>query len=82
MYLLMYCCLSFTKKCWALALVKKVNQELLGTVQTYPNQFLAGVAMLSLNNIEGSLEILEDFVVKHPEIVGVQRLSSNIKKSS
>ncbi len=48
----------------ALALVQEANQELLETVQAYPNQFLAGVAMLALNNIEGSLEILEDFVAK------------------
>ncbi|MFM0772047.1 amidohydrolase family protein [Streptococcus suis] len=62
----------------ALALVKEANQELLETVQTYPNQFLAGVAMLSLNNIEGSLEILEDFVAKNPEIVGVQLFSRHL----
>ncbi|HFI0185306.1 TPA: amidohydrolase family protein [Streptococcus suis] len=62
----------------ALALVKEANQELLETVQTYPNQFLAGVAMLALNNIEGSLEILEDFVAKNPEMVGVQLFSRHL----
>lgn len=59
----------------ALTLVKEANQELLETVQSYPNQFFAGVDMLALNNIEGSLEILEDFVVKHSEIAGIQLFS-------
>ncbi|HEL2072375.1 TPA: amidohydrolase [Streptococcus suis] len=62
----------------ALALVKEANQELLETVQAYPDQFFGGVAMLALNNIEGSLEILEDFVVKHSEIVGVQLFSRHL----
>ncbi|WNO82039.1 amidohydrolase family protein [Streptococcus suis] len=62
----------------ALALVQEANQELLETVQAYPNQFFAGVAMLALNNIEGSLEILEDFVAKNPEIVGVQLFSRHL----
>ncbi|HEM3467591.1 TPA: amidohydrolase [Streptococcus suis] len=62
----------------ALALVQETNQELLETVQAYPNQFFAGVAMLALNNIEGSLEILEDFVAKNPEIVGVQLFSRHL----
>ena len=62
----------------ALALAKEANQELLETVRTYPDQFFGGVAMLALNNIEGSLEILEDFVVKHSEIVGVQLFSRHL----
>ncbi|HEL1676635.1 TPA: amidohydrolase family protein [Streptococcus suis] len=62
----------------ALALVQEANQELLETVRTYPGQFFGGVAMLALNNIEGSLEILEDFVVKHSEIVGVQLFSRHL----
>ncbi|HEL1929754.1 TPA: amidohydrolase [Streptococcus suis] len=62
----------------ALALVKEANQELLETVRTYPDQFFGGVAMLALNNIEGSLEILEDFVVKHSGIVGVQLFSRHL----
>lgn len=62
----------------ALALAKEANQELLETVRTYPDQFFGGVAMLTLNNIEGSLEILEDFVVKHSEIVGVQLFSRHL----
>lgn len=62
----------------ALALVKEANQELLETVQDYPDQFFGGVAMLALNNIEGRLEILEDFVVKHSEIVGVQLFSRHL----
>lgn len=62
----------------ALALVKEANQELLETVQAYPDQFFGGVAMLALNNIEGSLAILEDFVVKHSEIVGVQLFSRHL----
>ncbi|WP_105128152.1 amidohydrolase family protein [Streptococcus suis] len=62
----------------ALALVQEANQELLETVRTYPDQFFGGVAMLALNNIEGSLEILEDFVVKHSEIVGVQLFSRHL----
>ncbi|CYW22276.1 amidohydrolase family protein [Streptococcus suis] len=62
----------------ALALVKEANQELLETVQAYPDQFFGGVAMLALNNIEGSLEILEDFVVKHSEIVGIQLFSRHL----
>lgn len=62
----------------ALTLVKEANQELLETVQSYPNQFFAGVAMLALNNIEGSLEILEDFVVKHSEIAGIQLFSRHL----
>ncbi|HEL2412555.1 TPA: amidohydrolase [Streptococcus suis] len=62
----------------ALALVKEANQELLENVRTYPGQFFGGVAMLALNNIEGSLEILEDFVVKHSEIVGVQLFSRHL----
>ncbi|MGU7933627.1 amidohydrolase family protein [Streptococcus suis] len=62
----------------ALALVQEANQELLETVQAYPNQFFAGVAMLALNNIEGSLEILEDFVAKNPEIVGIQLFSRHL----
>ncbi|HEM2741682.1 amidohydrolase family protein [Streptococcus suis] len=62
----------------ALALVLEANQELLETVRTYPDQFFGGVAMLALNNIEGSLEILEDFVVKHSEIVGVQLFSRHL----
>ncbi|HFI0103254.1 TPA: amidohydrolase family protein [Streptococcus suis] len=62
----------------ALALVQEANQELLETVQAYPNQFFAGVAMLAMNNIEGSLEILEDFVAKNPEIVGVQLFSRHL----
>lgn len=62
----------------ALALVKEANQELLDTVQAYPTQFFAGVAMLALNNIEGSLEILEDFVAKNPEMVGVQLFSRHL----
>ncbi|HEL1669190.1 TPA: amidohydrolase family protein [Streptococcus suis 2651] len=62
----------------ALALVKEANQELLETVQAYPDQFFGGVAMLALNNIEGSLEILEDFVVKYSEIVGVQLFSRHL----
>ncbi|MFM0816930.1 amidohydrolase family protein [Streptococcus suis] len=62
----------------ALALVQEANQELMETVQAYPNQFFAGVAMLALNNIEGSLEILEDFVAKNPEIVGVQLFSRHL----
>ncbi|HFI0343224.1 TPA: amidohydrolase family protein [Streptococcus suis] len=65
----------------ALALVQEANQELLETVQAYPNQFFAGVAMLVLNNIEGSLEILEDFVAKNPEIVGVQLFSRHLSLS-
>ena len=62
----------------ALALAKEANQELLETVRTYPDQFFGGVAMLALNNIEGSLEIIEDFVVKHSEIVGVQLFSRHL----
>lgn len=62
----------------ALALVQEANQELLETIRTYPDQFFGGVAMLALNNIEGSLEILEDFVVKHSEIVGVQLFSRHL----
>lgn len=62
----------------ALALVQEANQELFETIQVYPNQFFAGVAMLALNNIEGSLEILEDFVAKNPEIVGVQLFSRHL----
>ncbi|MGT2874031.1 amidohydrolase family protein [Streptococcus gallolyticus subsp. gallolyticus] len=62
----------------ALNLVQEANQELLETVQAYPGQFFGGVAMLALNNIEGSLEILEDFVVKHSEIVGVQLFSRHL----
>lgn len=62
----------------ALALVQEANQELLETVQAYPDQFFGGVAMLALNNPEGSLEILEDFVVKHSEIVGVQLFSRHL----
>ena len=62
----------------ALALVQEANQELLESVRTYPDQFFGGVAMLALNNIEGSLEILEDFVVKHSEIVGVQLFSRHL----
>lgn len=62
----------------ALTLVKEANQELLETVQSYPNQFFAGVAMLALNNIEGSLEILKDFVVKHSEIAGIQLFSRHL----
>lgn len=62
----------------ALALVQEANQELLETVRTYPDQFFGGVAMLALNNNEGSLEILEDFVLKHSEIVGVQLFSRHL----
>ncbi|HEL2055806.1 TPA: amidohydrolase [Streptococcus suis] len=62
----------------ALVLVQEANQELLETVRTYPDQFFGGVAMLALNNIEGSLEILEDFVVNHSEIVGVQLFSRHL----
>ncbi|HEM5490153.1 TPA: amidohydrolase [Streptococcus suis] len=62
----------------ALALVQEANQELLETVRTYPDQFFGGVAMLALNNIEGSLEILEDSVVKNSEIVGVQLFSRHL----
>lgn len=62
----------------ALALVQEANQELLEAVRTYPDQFFGGVAMLALNNNEGSLEIIEDFVLKHSEIVGVQLFSRHL----
>lgn len=62
----------------ALELVKEANQELLDTVRMYPRQFLGGVAMLALNNIKGSLEILENFVAKNSQIFGVQLFTRHL----
>lgn len=62
----------------ALDLVKEANSELLATVRAYPDQFFGGVAMLAMNNIEGSLGILEEFVVSNPEILGVQVFSRHL----
>ncbi len=50
----------------------------LGNCSGLSKSIFAGVAMLVLNNIEGSLEILEDFVAKNPEIVGVQLFSRHL----
>ncbi|MFS1663526.1 amidohydrolase family protein [Streptococcus sp. zg-JUN1979] len=62
----------------ALALVKEANQELLETLKAYPEQFLGGVAMLCLSDVEGSVEIIKDFVCQHSQIVGVQLFSRHL----
>ncbi|MBL3716878.1 amidohydrolase family protein [Lactococcus garvieae] len=69
---------DYLEKDRALDLVKEANHELLDTVFAYPKQFFGAVAMLALNNIDGSLGILEDFVVKHSQIFGVQLFTRHL----
>ncbi|MBF0777577.1 amidohydrolase family protein [Streptococcus cuniculi] len=65
----------------ALELVQEANQELLETLQADPEQFAGGVAMLALNHVEGSLQILEEFVAPNKEIVGIQLFSRHLGQS-
>lgn len=62
-------------------LVRKANQELLDTVRAHSDIFAGGVAMLALNNLEDAIKIVDDFVLKHPEILGVQLFSRHLGKS-
>ncbi|OTN91537.1 amidohydrolase family protein [Enterococcus faecium] len=65
----------------AAILVRKANQELIETVQQYPNMFAGGVAMLPLNNISESLKIIEDTVLANTEILGIQLFTRHLGKS-
>ncbi|MGT2716168.1 amidohydrolase family protein [Streptococcus respiraculi] len=65
----------------ALKLVQEANQELLETLQAHSEQFAGGVAMLALNHMDGSLEILEKFVTQNQNIVGVQLFSRHLGQS-
>lgn len=65
----------------AAMLVRKANQELIETIQQYPDMFVGGVSMLPLNNISESLKIIEDTVLTQAEILGVQLFTRHLGKS-
>ncbi len=64
----------------AVLMAKKANQELVQTVKENPDLFAGGVAMLALNDVEGSLTIL-DQVVQTPELLGVQLFTRHLGQS-
>lgn len=61
----------------ALLLTKKANQELIQVVQEHSDLFVGGLAMLALNDVEGSLAIL-DAVAETQELLGVQLFSRHL----
>ena len=65
----------------AALLTRKANTELLQTVQENPDLFAGAVAMLALNNIDESLQIIDDFVMEHEEILGVQLFTRHLGQS-
>lgn len=62
-------------------LVKKANEELTETVRANSDIFYGGVAMLALNNIEASLEILEQQVAQTEKLLGVQLFTRHLGES-
>ncbi|KXT75528.1 amidohydrolase family protein [Streptococcus sp. DD12] len=64
----------------AVLMAKKANQELVQTVKNHPDLFAGGVAMLALNDVEGSLTIL-DQVAQTPELLGIQLFSRHLGQS-
>lgn len=62
----------------AISLVKKANDELLEVVRENPDLFASGVAMVAMNNIDGSLALLDDFVKTHSEILGIQLFTRHL----
>ena len=64
----------------AILMAKKANQELVQTVKDNADLFIGGVAMLALNDVEGSLTIL-DQVAQTPELLGVQLFSRHLGQS-
>ncbi|MEX2784726.1 amidohydrolase family protein [Streptococcus sp. H49] len=65
----------------AALLTRKANEELLQTVQENSDLFAGGVAMLALNNIDESLQMLDDFVKDHKEILGIQLFTRHLGQS-
>lgn len=65
----------------AALLVRKANEGLLETVKANDDLFYGAVAMLALNNIDESLNILEDTVLAHKEMLGVQLFTRHLSKS-
>lgn len=61
-------------------LVKKANEELVKTVHANSDIFEGGVAMLALNNVDASLEILEQ-VAQSDELLGVQLFTRHLGES-
>lgn len=65
----------------AALLVKKANEELLETVTANPDLFAGAVAMLALNNIDKSIEILENFVAANQQVLGIQLFTRHLGQS-
>lgn len=65
----------------AALLVEKANEELLETVTANPDLFAGAVAMLALNNIDKSIEILENFVAANQQVLGIQLFTRHLGQS-
>ena len=63
--------LSF-ELCW------KANEELISTVKENNDIFVGAVAMLPLNNIEGSIKIIREQIASSTQLLGVQLFSKSL----
>ena len=66
--------LSF-ELCW------KANEELINIVKENNDIFVGAVAMLPLNNIEGSIKIIREQVISSEQLLGVQLFSKSLGNS-
>lgn len=62
-------------------LCRKANEELVETIKENPDLFYGGVAMIPMNNIDGAIAIMEDQVIKHKELLGIQLFTRALGKS-
>lgn len=71
---------DYTDPTLAAKLCQSGNEELIELVKRYPAMFVGAVAMVPLNNLEATAEILEQ-VKKEPKLLGIQLFTRALGKS-
>lgn len=72
---------DFVSPAKSLNIVNEANQELIDIIKQHPDQFFGGVAMLALNNVAGSVQVIEDVVKENNLLFGIQLFTRHLGKS-
>lgn len=62
-------------------LCKEANEELIQTIKDNSEIFYGGVAMIPMNNLEGTIDIIKNQVIPNKELVGIQMFTRALGKS-
>ena len=62
-------------------LCKEANEELIQTIKDNSEIFYGGVAMIPMNNLEGTIDIIKNQVIPNKELVGIQIFTRALGKS-